>query len=290
MAFRLLRIVSTPELFHQRLSELKENVLIPRGYKVAKIEAAFDKVRSITREEALQKVNKSDSNKKNSDRIIVPLDYNPRVPPTGPILQKNYTAMIRKNSTLKQCFPKGPMVAHRQPPNLRKALCRARLYPSITTRPTRTTRSTPGWRPCGAGNKGQCPICPYTLPPTSEIVGLASGYRHTITDFVTCQDSNIIYYWKCIRPNCPSFPKCEYVGRSTLRFQDRYSQHRDYVKRQIVTEVSGSHFTMSGHSVADMRGCVLEKVKSVDPYVLKTREHLYIQRFNTYYAGLNRER
>ena len=181
MAFRLLRIVSTPELFHQRLSELKENVLIPRGYKVAKIEAAFDKVRSITREEALQKVNKSDSNKKNSDRIIVPLDYNPRVPPTGPILQKNYTAMIRKNSTLKQCFPKGPMVAHRQPPNLRKALCRARLYPSITTRPTRTTRSTPGWRPCGSGNTGQCPICPFTLPPTSEIVGLASGQLAIIT-------------------------------------------------------------------------------------------------------------
>ena len=166
MAFRLLRIVSSPELFNQRLGELKENVLIPRGYKPAKIEAAFAKVRSISRVDALKKTDKSDRKKKNSDRIIVPLDYNPRIPPTGPILQKNYTAMIRQNPALKQCFKKGPMVAHRQPPNLRKALCRAKLYPAVTTRPTRTTRSTPGWRPCGAGNKGQCPSAPTPfLPP-----------------------------------------------------------------------------------------------------------------------------
>ena len=122
------------------------------------------------------------------------------------------------------------------------------------------------------------------------LVGLASGYRHTITDFVTCQDTNVIYYWKCVRPNCSSYPKCEYVGRSTLSFQTRYSQHRDYVKRDIKTEVSGHHFTANGHSVSDMRGCVIERVKSRDPCVLKMREHLYIQKFNTYYAGLNRER
>ena len=54
MAFRLLRIVSSPSLFQQRLTELKENVLVPRGYKHSVIEAAFEKVKAISRDEALK--------------------------------------------------------------------------------------------------------------------------------------------------------------------------------------------------------------------------------------------
>ena len=55
MAFRLLRIVSSPEMFQQRLSELKTDYLIPRDYKSKVIEDVFEKVRKITREEALAK-------------------------------------------------------------------------------------------------------------------------------------------------------------------------------------------------------------------------------------------
>ena len=58
MAFRLLRICSSPELFENRLGELKNTVLIPRGYKYSVIKAAFDKVRKITRTEALKKTDK----------------------------------------------------------------------------------------------------------------------------------------------------------------------------------------------------------------------------------------
>jgi hypothetical protein len=48
MAFRLLRICSTPELFNLRLDELKNDVLIPRNYKVSVIENAFERVKLIT--------------------------------------------------------------------------------------------------------------------------------------------------------------------------------------------------------------------------------------------------
>ena len=197
--------------------------------------------------------------------------------------------MIRKNSELKKVFPEGPMVAHRQPPNLRKSICRAKLYPVSSIRPIRISRTSPGWRPC-AGNTGQCPVCPYVMGPTSEIVGLASGYRHKITDIINCQDENIIYYWRCTKLNCKAYPKCEYIGRSIRSFQSRFSQHRDYIKRNVLTEVAGEHFSTGGHSVSDLSGCAIERVKSRDPYVLKTREHYYIRKFNTYQAGLNRER
>ena len=62
MAFCLLRIVSSPELFEQRLKELKSDNLIPRDYKDSVIEDAFEKVRSITREKALENFDKTTHN------------------------------------------------------------------------------------------------------------------------------------------------------------------------------------------------------------------------------------
>ena len=41
--------------------------------------------------------------------------------------------------------------------------------------------------------------------------------------------------------------------------------------------------------MSDLRGCILEKVKSRDKFVLASREHFYIQKFDTYRNGLNKE-
>ena len=129
MAFRLLRIVSSPTLFEVRLSELKENYLLPRDYKDRAIEEAFKRVRQISREEALRKTTKSN----NSDnRIVVPLDYNPRLPNQSKVLKKHWKAMVIKNHSLKEIFPEPPMAGLRQGKNLQRLLCRARLSPQST--------------------------------------------------------------------------------------------------------------------------------------------------------------
>ena len=47
MAFRLLRICDSDEKFENRLSELKNEFLIPRNYKSKLIESQFDKVRNL---------------------------------------------------------------------------------------------------------------------------------------------------------------------------------------------------------------------------------------------------
>jgi hypothetical protein len=47
MAFRLLRICSTAESFEFRLNELKNNFLIPRGYKPKIVDCQFDRVRKL---------------------------------------------------------------------------------------------------------------------------------------------------------------------------------------------------------------------------------------------------
>ena len=51
-------------------------------------------------------------------------------------------------------------------------------------------------------------------------------------------------------------------------------EYCDYIKRDVLTEPSGEHFNTQGHwhSVADLNGQVLEKVRSVDPYILMARE------------------
>ena len=72
-------------------------------------------------------------------------------------------------------------------------------------------------------------------------------------------------------------------------FKQRMSEHRDYPKRDVLTEPSGEHFTKRGHNVAHLKGQVLEKVKNRDPFVLKSREAMLIKKFDTFRHGLNKE-
>ena len=72
-------------------------------------------------------------------------------------------------------------------------------------------------------------------------------------------------------------------------FQQRFSEHRDYVKSENLNEPSGQHFNLPGHTVADIKGLVIEKVKSNDPFILKAREHHLIKTFDTFRNGLNKE-
>ena len=68
----------------------------------------------------------------------------------------------------------------------------------------------------------------------------------------------------------------------------RFRQHRGYVRNKEVEKSTGEHFNKPGHQMADMRITVLEKLKSSDAQLRKTRESFYIQRFNTKYKGMNK--
>ena len=81
-----------------------------------------------------------------------------------------------------------------------------------------------------------------------------------------------------------------YVGKTTQTFQQRFSQHREYIKSDNLNEPAGEHFNQPGHSVSDFEGMIIEKVNNTDPFILKEREHFYIQKFDTFYNGLNKER
>ena len=291
MGFRLLRICSSEDCFEFRMKELKDKFFLPRGYNSRMVDSAFEKIKQLPgdsfeekRDEALKKKEKVDKNK---DRIVVPLDFNPHMAKASDVLTKHYRGMIKKNEALLEVFPEPPMAGLRQPKNLRRTLCSSKLFPvSRTDRLKRQTHSdAPGWRKCGK----PCPVCPYALQPCTEVVGQITGYTHTIQEAVNCGTENCVYYWKCNKNNCVDYPRCEYIGMTKRSFKLRFSEHRDYPKRDVTSEPSGEHFTKAGHSVADLKGQVLEKVKSKDPFILKARESYLIQKFDTYRNGLNKE-
>ena len=292
MAYRLLRICSTEDKFESRLLELKNNFLIPRNYNSKVIDAQFSRIRNLVgngylerRKNALQKKEKKSAE---STRIVAPMDFNPMLPKLSEVFIKHHKAMIFKKPELQEVFREPPMVALRQPPNIRRMICKATLsQPKRGDRLGRKThKSAPGWKKCG---KGSTTCCPFALPTTETVTAQVNGYTHQIKDPVTCETQNCVYYWKCIKPKCKSFPRCEYIGLTSRPFRLRLAEHKQYIRSKTLDKPSGWHFNQQGHELSHFSGLVLEHVKSSDPFVLRAREYLYIQKFDTYRNGLNGE-
>ena len=292
MAFRLLRICSRENIFEERLEDLKTNFLLPRNYHPKIIDAEFKKIRNLPgtnfEERRKSSLKKKMSKDKQTYRIAAPFDFNPFLPKISPILQKHFKSMLFKKPELKPVFGEPPMAALRQPPNLKKMICRSKLYPkSRADKYSRTChKNAPGWKKCG---KGTTTCCPFALPPTTKVIGQVTGYTHQIRDSVNCETKNCIYYWKCKKNNCREYPKCEYIGKTTRPYRTRLGEHKQYIRSQMVDKPSGHHFNQPGHSQSHLAGLVLEHVKSSDPFVLKAREFYLIQKFDVYNNGLNKE-
>ena len=180
------------------------------------------------------------------------------------------------------------MAALRQPPDLKKLLFRSKLYYMRRTEilSRKCQKSAPGWKKCG---KGSTTWCPFTLPPTTKVTSQVTGYIHNIKGPVTCETENCMYYWKCTKSKCTDYPKCEYIGLTTNKFKSRLNVHKQYVRSELLQEPSGFNFNKPGHSISHLAGLVLEHVRNPDPFVLKAREFLYIQKFDCFNNGLNKK-
>ena len=258
-------------MFKKRLQELKEDFLIPRGYKPRIIDGQYKRILELPggtylekRKEALKKKEKNQGDNK---RVIVPFLYNPLLPKLSTVLLKHYNTMLFNNPDLKDIFPEPPMGALKQGSNLRKFLCRSQLYrTSRDIHYQRNTRKTStGWKKCSQ----PCPVCPFAAPPKHIIDSVVSDYKHTIRTPVNCQSENVIYMWRCKKENCAEKPENFYIGLTKRKFQNRFSEHLGYVKSDKISEPSGDHFNLPGHKLSDIEGMVLEKVRNRNPYILE---------------------
>ena len=85
--------------------------------------------------------------------------------------------------------------------------------------------------------------------------------------------------------------KCEkrYIGETKRSLKERLSDHRGYVTHQKTDQATGHHFNQPGHDLSNLKIAVLEQVKSEDTLYRKEREKYFINKFNTFYRGINKQ-
>ena len=112
----------------------------------------------------------------------------------------------------------------------------------------------------------------------------ADTFIWKINNKVNCESQNVVYMIECNLDRCGK----RYIGQTERKLKERMSEHRGYVTNRILTEATGLHFNLPGHSIANMTITILEKVKKNDPLYRREREKYLIRKFNTFYKGLNR--
>ena len=99
---------------------------------------------------ALEKKVKNSDDGKEKNRVIAPIDFNPKLPKISETFSKHFRSMLFKKPELRTTFENPPMAALWQPPNLRKMICRSTL--STIRRSDKFSRnaqkSAPGWKKC----------------------------------------------------------------------------------------------------------------------------------------------
>ena len=140
----------------------------------------------------------------------------------------------------------------------------------------------------------------------SSVTSHITGYTHHITTPITCATERVIYAWRCRKCNtnfdvntrngthvCKKAKANEigsnYIGRTKRQFKTRLGEHLGYIGNENSEEPSRLHFCLPGHKKHDLQGIGIEHVRSQDPFVIKAREHQYIQLFDLYRRGLNQE-
>ena len=101
---------------------------------------------------------------------------------------------------------------------------------------------------------------------------------------VSCLSYNVIYLIECQKENC----KKRYIGETKRWLRKRLADHRGNVRDGLDT-ATGAHFNSTGHSLSNMKITILEQVRKQDDLYRKERERYFIQKFDTYNNGLNRQ-
>lgn len=257
-----------------------------RGYRRRSVLDTFDKLKSITREQALKKVSR-EKTQGGRNRFVV--RYDPRLPDIRKILT-NQWKVLTEDQRMRDIFPKKPMVCYQRVQNLGEILTRAKLPPVRPLRPRRQEGC--GFKPC---KQPKCPICDQLvekrrLQPAVTIS--SSGENHVISGTTTCTSSNVVYCITCTRGGrvCPTHP--QYIGETGRAVRERLKEHRGTITQlgQVNTTAPvGVHFRQPGHSYSDLVLVPIEKIRSRDPMVRKVREQFYINKFSSVENGLNKK-
>ena len=218
------------------------------------VRSAIERASKLDRLEVLKRVVKTESK-----RVIMVLRYNPKLISVSTVIKKHWSSMT-KDPILKKIFPEPPMLAFKQPSNLRSMLVRAK-HPSKL----KATRKLLGKHQCNKSWK----ICHY-INVTKEFRSNQTDETFKLNGDFNCNTVGVIYLISC--------NKCskQYVGQTTRKFQTRIKEHIGDIKNNRDT-VCAIHFNSRGHSIDNLRVQIIEKVCPNTANTLLEREKLWIQ-------------
>ena len=111
-----------------------------------------------------------------------------------------------------------------------------------------------------------------------------NGIEWKINRTLNCKSFNVVYAIICTKENC----KKTYIGETKRFLRNRLDDHRGYVNN-FVHNVTGTHFTQQGHSLANVQIVALEQIKKNFDQYRKGEVEYFIRKFNTVMNGLNRK-
>ena len=272
LGYRLLRLCSLPNIFIERLKELSLD-LSSRGYNTKVIKSAFNRVKQVTREDAIKKVIKV----KKGNKLSLILTFDPRLPNPTNIMKKHYNRAV-KNPTFKTNFPSIPRICYRRSRNLGELLIRSKLYP-LSSSPYEL-RDNQGFVKCSYNTHG-CHLCKSNNNSKTH-TSFNSGKVNQIKDQIKCSDTYLIYTIQCKK--C----KVEYVGKTTQSISNRFYQHYTDTLDKDNSKPVPEHFNSRNHSVRDMICIPFEKIRIKDETQLSNRETYWIVKKESVLKGLNR--
>ena len=147
----------------------------------------------------------------------------------------------------------------------------AKLYPS---------RKIKGMKKCG----NSCTACPYILEVKD--IRINKNKKWILNKNFSCGNLNIIYMIECNKENCK---ENRYIGETGRILRHRLADHRGYVVNNTTTISTGAHFNLPVHSLSNMRIIILEQVRKSDISYRKERERYFINKFDTFNRGMNRQ-
>jgi hypothetical protein len=173
---------------------------------------------------------------------------------------------------MQKIFPLPPMVAYKQPPNLKSVLCRAKLPQNKHPK-----RRLFGMQPC---NK-PCNVCPY-INKTKTFTSSHTKQTFELKGLFTCATSGVIYL-----ANCSSCKK-QYVGETGRKFYHRMMEHLNSIFHK--TNTMGIHYASPKHSHNEFSVQVIEKVLPNTVNLRLEREEYWIKTLGTKTPlGLNKQ-
>ena len=195
------------------------------------------------------------------DRPVFPISYDPRLPDIGSVQLKHYRTMTLQDPYLAKVFPNPPIIAYKKQKKLREYLARARIPPP-NIRPIRFLN---GMKRCTKF----CHACQFIWETTKVNIRKDTW---DIRSSVNCETRNIVYLIQCNLDKC----RKRYIGETDRQIKERISEHKGYIKNKILTKPTGEHFNKPGHTIANMKIVILEKVKKVDTLYRREREKYHI--------------